>query len=55
MSHFEGNLLGLFVYVNERNQPMSKNGILLNVCVYQNKFGKTLFKFYKTCSQKLNF
>ena len=48
MSHFVGNLFGLFAYENERNLSISKNMRVLYVQVYLKKFRKTFFKFRKT-------
>ena len=48
MSHFVGNLFGLFAYENERNLSISKNIRVLYVQVYLKKFRKTFFKFRKT-------
>ena len=48
MSHFVGNLFGLFAYENERNLSISKNMRVLYVQVYLKKFRKTFFKFCKT-------
>ena len=48
MSHFVGNLFGLFAYENEKNLSISKNMRVLYVQVYLKKFCKTFFKFRKT-------